>query len=385
MNPFVRRFFQRLPVRAVENDDELHLLSEEEARAIRGRQRLAITLSASIAVFGALCFYLPAYWYPDAFPKVSVNFPWIGPYDVPWAHLLWGLLVMGTELQVLVLINVWAVHEIAVVTGLLNHANKHERMQPLLQVALKQKAKGLLRYGIDPLLGINRWLLLLYTLLLRLKGFLGKKILQSLGRLLLGRLAIRELLDFIGMPLYMAINAYATHSIIREAKVNIIGQQLIAHVDARLPPAAVVDSWPDGHALIYDTLQLVAATKRDFHFNHYVLAKAVIEGYDLEITPRTELPADFVPRLQAAPEALRRLCVLLLILGFILDGQFTRAEQRRLRALRAGGVSAISVEDVQRWCAALVSGEGLDSLLDTHLQPLRKVVPSVASTGQNGD
>lgn len=375
MNPLLRRFFQRLPVRAVETDDELHLLSPEEARVIRARHRLALTLSASIAVFGALCFYLPAYWYPDAFPKVNINFPWFGPYDVPWAHLLWGVLVMGTELQCLVFINVWAVHEIAVATGLLNHANKHERMQALLQVALKEKAKGLLRYGIDPLLGINRWLLLLYTFLLRLKGFLGKKILQSLGRLLLGRLAVRELLDFIGMPLYMLINAYATHSIIREAKVHIIGQQLIAHVDERLPPAEVVDSWPDGHALIYDTLQLVAASKRDFHFNHYVLAKAVIEGYDLEITPRTELPADFIPRLQVAPDALRRLCVLLLILGFILDGQFTRAEQKRLRELRDRGISEITVADVKRWCVSLVSGEGLDTLLNTHLEPTAGVNP----------
>jgi len=375
MKPLIRRFFQRLPVRAVENDGKLHLLSREEARIIRARKRLAITLSASIAVIGAMCFYLPAYWYPAAFPKAPINFPWIGTYEVPWAHLLWGILVMGTELQCLVFINVWAVHEIAVATGLVTHENKDERMQALLQVALKEKAKGLLRYGIDPLLGINRWLLLLYTLLLRLKGFLGKKILQSLGRLLLGRLAIRELLDFIGMPLYMLINAYATHSIIREAKVHIIGQQLIAIVDERLPPAAVVDSWPDGHELLYDTLQLVAATKPDFHYNHYVLAKAVIEGYNFEIIPRTELPADFIPRLQTAPDALRRLCVLLLILGFILDGQFTRSEQKRLRALREGGISEVTVADVKRWSVALVSGEGLDTLLNTHLARAPEIAP----------
>ena len=150
MKSLIRRFFQRLPVRAVENDDKLHLLSQEEARVIHARKRLALTLSASIAVFGALCFYLPAYWYPDAFPKVSIDFPWIGPYDVPWAHLLWGILVMGTELQCLVFINVWVVHEIAVATGLVTHENKQERMQALLQVALKEKEKGLLRYGIDP-------------------------------------------------------------------------------------------------------------------------------------------------------------------------------------------------------------------------------------------
>ncbi|MCA9719645.1 MAG: hypothetical protein KC468_33570 [Myxococcales bacterium] len=369
MNALVRRFFRRLPVRAVENDEALHLLSEEETRVIRARHRVAVSLAASIAVLGAMSYYLPAYWWPALFPSVSMRFPWVGRLDVPWAQLLWGLVVMAIELQCLVLINVWAVHEIAVATGLLGEANKHERMESLLQVALNEKARGLLRYGIDPLLGINRWLMLVYTLLLRLKGFLGKKFLQYVVRQLLGRLAIRQVLDFIGMPLYMLINAYATHAIIREAKVNIIGQQLIAHVDERLPPAAVVDSWPDGQGLIYDTLQLVAASKRDFHFNHYILAKAVIEGYELAITPRTELPADYVPRLRAAPEQLRRLCVLLLILGFILDGQFTRPERRRLRELQEAGISEVTIAEVERWCQALVSGEGLDVLLDGHLDP----------------
>ncbi len=367
MNSLSRRFFQRLPVHAVDTDDDLHLLSEEERRVIRSRHRVAVTLSASIAIVGAMSYYLPAYAAPTLFPTYPITIPLYGPYALPWAHLLWGVLVMVIELQCLVLINVWAVHEIAVATGMMCAADKHERMEALLRIAFREKAKGLLRYGIDPLLGINRWLLFLYTLLLRLKGFLGKKVLQYVVARLLGRLAIREVLDFIGMPLYMLINGYATHVIIREAKVHIIGQQLIDHISERLPPAEEVERWPDGHALIYDTLQLVAVSKRDYHFNHYYLAKKVLEGYDIAITP-ADLPRDYTARLRAAPEAIQRLCTLLLILGFILDGHVTARERRRLRELRRAGLAGVEIAEVESWCAALLSGDGLDPLLDAHLR-----------------
>ncbi len=38
--------------------------------------------------------------------------------------------------------------------------------------------------------------------------------------------AVRAVLDFVGMPLYMAINAYAVSTVMREAKVVILGQTL---------------------------------------------------------------------------------------------------------------------------------------------------------------
>jgi hypothetical protein len=367
MNALRRRFFLRLPVRAVEHDDALHLLNPAEVRAIRNRHHLGVAVSASLAVFGGLAYYLPSYWLPEYFHSIEISLAWFGiSFRLPWVQLLWGLIPMLLELNLLVFVNIWAVHATAVATGLIDDQTKNERVEQLLHVALSEKRKGLLRFGIDPLLGINRGALFAYTLLLRLKGFLGKKVLQYVVRHVLGRLAVRELLDFLGMPIYMFLNAWSTHVVIREAKIHIMGQQLIVELGRRLPPRAEVDD-PEARALLYDTLQLVAVSKRDFHANHYLLAKTLIETYEVEFEHEKPLARAYIDRLAGAPERLKRLCALVLILGFVLDGKITRRERRRLRELRAAGALDVDVEQVQCWCQEFIDGAGVSSLLSDHL------------------
>ena len=70
-------------------------------------------------------------------------------------------------------------------------------------------------------------MLFLFNLVLRLKGWLANQAVRYLVRLLLGRYAVRALLDFAGAPLYMAINAYAAHAVLREAKVVLMGPEAI--------------------------------------------------------------------------------------------------------------------------------------------------------------
>ena len=70
-------------------------------------------------------------------------------------------------------------------------------------------------------------MLFLFNLFMRLKGFLANQAVRYLVRLLLGRYAVRALLDFAGVPIYMAINAYATHTVLREAKVVLMGPDAI--------------------------------------------------------------------------------------------------------------------------------------------------------------
>lgn len=366
MNALYRRFFHRLPVRAVEHDEAIHTLSPSEVRFIRGRHRLALVLAAALAVAGFLAYYLPVYWLPELFLTVPLRIDALDlSVDVPWVELIWGVLLMVIELYCLVLVNIWAVHEIAVATGLVTADTKRERAEALLKVALEERSRDLLRYGIDPLLGLNRGVLFAFNLVLRLKGFLGSKLLQYAVRRLLGRLAVREVLDFVGMPLYMAINAWATHVVIREAKVIIMGQQLVEHIRGRLPAGIADDE--DAHELLYDTLQLIAVSKRDFHDNHLLLTRTLLENYAIAIRPQEQLPDDYADRLRAAPAPLRQLCALLLILGFILDGQISLRERRRLGELHEAGILRVSVAEVRDWCRAFTSGAGLEPLLAAHL------------------
>lgn len=361
-----RRFFARLPVRVVRNDGELHLLNADEIRTIRRRHRQALVLAALLSVAGFLGYFLPVYAWPELFPSVPLTLPWIGEVVFPWAETVYGLLLMVIEIYLLVLLNLWGVHEIAVATGLIDASNKEARTPELLGIGLEDRHTGLLKYGIDPFLGLNRWLLVAMNLVLRLKGFLGSKVLRYLVQRWLGRFAVREVLDFVGMPIYMAINAYSTHVVLREARVIIMGQKLIEHIGRRLPAELASDD--AGRELIYDTLEFIAVSKRDFHQNHFLLTRALVERYQIKIKPVHPLPPDYADKLRAAPGPLREACTLLIVLGFVLDGHISLRERRRITRLREQGVLPYTHAEVRAMNAAFVSGEGIEPLIARHVR-----------------
>jgi len=364
MQRLYNHFFARLPVRALANDGELHILNAAEVRLIRRRHRQALVVSAALSVAGFLAYFVPVYTLPAMFPSAPVSLPFVGEVVLPWAELLWGVVLMVVEIYLLVLLNLWGVHEIAVATGLMGTHNKHIVAEEIIGIGLGNEHRGLLRYGIDPFLGLNRSFLFVFNLVLRLKGWLGSKLLRYLVQRLLGRLAVREVLDFIGMPIYMAINAYSTHVVLREARVIIMGQRLIEQLARRLP-AELPGS--DPRDLLYATCQFIAVSKRDFHQNHYRLTRTLIERYAITIKTAPSLSEDYLERLRAADPELRRVCVLLLVLGFILDGKVSWRERRRVATLREAGILEYTVEEVRGLARAFVSGEGIEPLLTRQL------------------
>lgn len=364
MSTLFRRFFDRLPVRPVASDGHLHLLSPEELRAVRRSHRVAVAAAAGLSVMGFLLYFLPVYSAPDLFPSAPVTL--LGAeIVVPWAETLWGLVLMVVEIYLLVLLNLWGVHTIAVETGMMGAHNKAEVSEALIDIGLENKHKGLLQYGIDPFLGLNPVVLFTVNLLLRLKGWLGSKILRYAVQRLLGRFAVREVLDFVGMPIYMAINAWSTHAVLREATVIIMGQKLIEHLGRRLPPDLATTA--ADRDLLFDTFRFIAVSKRDFHQNHFLLTKTLIEKYGIEVATAKGSLDDYLVRLAQAPAPLRRACVLLIVIGFVLDGQVSWRERRRIALLAEKGVFVYRADDVSRWCRDFVRGAGIEELLARQL------------------
>jgi hypothetical protein len=225
-----------------------------------------------------------------------------------------------------------------------------------LSIGLHRKSSEVTRYGIDPFEGLRPWMLFLYNLAFRLKGFLANQAMRYLTRLLLGRYAVRALLDFTGVPVYMAINAYATHAILREAKVVLMGPDAIGRLMRRL---ANRTPSPAERALAYDTLQYIAVSKRDYHQNHYVLTRELLELWDVPAEPRHSLPADYLERLGSAPPESRAVCQALILAGFVLDGQLSWRERLRLGRLNRLGIVRERAADVKRQLRTFLSGGGL--------------------------
>jgi hypothetical protein len=368
MGNHFNRFYQKLPSRITGADEQLHLLNEEEIRRLRQRQRLVMAIAGLLSVVGFLSYYLPVYLFPHLFPSIKLAFPLIGAaIRLPWAELLWCVSLTSIELYLLTLLNIFGAHEIAVATGFITGATKPERAGAILRIGLEKKTTEVSRYGIDPFQGADKRLLFLFNSVLRLKGWFANQVVRFLLRLLLGRYAVRAVLDFAGMPIYMAINAYSVHAVMREARVIIMGQTLINLLISRLPRRELSAAEKE---LLYDTLQYVAVCKRDFHQNHYLLTKALLEFFRIPAEKYHHLPDDYVERLKQSPAAPAALCRLIILLGFILDGRVSWRERLRLRQMNRLGVLKESRADLKRYARDFLNGAGVDSWSYAYLASL---------------
>lgn len=362
------RFFNRLPVRRLSADGQLHLLDRQEIRRLRLIQNTVMAIAATLSVLGFLAYYLPIYYCPQWFPAAQVSLPFRdAPLRLPWGELLWGIVLMMLELWALVFLNLTSVHEIAVTTGFLTADNKPDKSESLVKIGLEIRSPDVRQYGIDPFQGMNAWLLFLFNLILRLKGWLGSKVIRFLTRLLLGRYAVRAVLDFAGMPLYMAINAYAVYTVMREAKVIVLGQTAIGLLLQRLPEVALSSAEQD---LLYDTLQYIAISKRDFHGNHYVLTKGLLDHFHIPTKPNHQLSEDYLDKLQGARPGVQALCRLVILLGFILDGHLSWRERRKLRHLNERHVLPEGDREVKNHLRDFVNGAGISAWSDAYVAKL---------------
>jgi hypothetical protein len=367
MEHLYHRFFKALPIRHAHADEDLHLLSPEELRLIGRTERWALAAAVLIELITYLVIFLPVYEFPGFFESSGLRLG--GPFlqaggPIHWLRNGWMLAATLLELYVLLLLNLAAVHGIAVATGYIRRDGRATETGGLIRIALEKRSGEQQVYGIDPFQGMTPSLVYLYLLLNRLKGLIGSVLVRAALTNLFGRELLRVYLDFSGMPIYMAINLYTTHAILRNARVVIMGQTSIEIIVRRLPKLRL-DPWEG--TLIYDTLQYIAVNKRDFHANHYHLTKAVVEHFGIPVEPAHPLPADYPEKLKDARPEVGNICRLLIVLGFLLDGRLSWRERRQLRDLRRLGVLDLSQADLARQLRSFVDGQGLGEVAERFL------------------
>src|SRR5215467_13501848 len=173
-------FYQKLPARDIGADGQLHLLNDREIEDIRKMQRIVMALAALLSIIGFLTYYLPVYRFPHLFLSMKMSIPLIGAIRLPWAELLWCVLLTSIELYLLTLLNIFGAHEIAVATGYVTSVTKHERAESILQIGLEKKATEVSRYGIDPFQDLDKRLIFLFNAVLRLKGWFANQVIRFL-------------------------------------------------------------------------------------------------------------------------------------------------------------------------------------------------------------
>ncbi|TAD92834.1 MAG: hypothetical protein EAY75_01650 [Bacteroidetes bacterium] len=370
MQPVYRWFYGRLPLRTVSTDGNIVILDQAEAQRLRRLERWAILVSGVIGALGVLVLFLPKYSHAHWF--YTVQWAVLGhTLVVPVGFTVYSFVLVFLELELLNLLHIYCMHQMAAATGFLHYENQQAAplRRTLLDAGLEKKNKDIVRYGINPLEGLNQQARLVWLLLLRLKASVSNMVFKFLVQRMLGRYAFQWVQDMAGIPVFAAWNAWGTFEVLRQGRIIIMGQNLIEVVCQRLFAGVPTLAAAEG-ALVFDTLQYVAISKRDFHANHASLAQNMVEHYGLQkTTPRFSVAA-YRQALVGANPQVRQLCQLLIILGFLLDGKLSLREQKGITLLNGMGLLRETPMQVKWHLRQLMAGKGVQPLLSTYLDAL---------------
>jgi hypothetical protein len=363
MRRIYQYIFKKFPFWEDRPDGMLHLLTLSERKRVMQVQYWAIAISVLLSAMGFVLLYLPQYELPHLFPKIPLMLPLLGEVHFPLIATLYGVILMVLEMVLLTILHLYSVHRIAAITGYITPTDlaQADKIETVLDVSLEVKNTAQEEFGIDPYQGLSPVVVFGYNLVFRLKGLLGSVFLKWILQRILGRFAVRELLDFSGLPIYGFLNGYSTYTLLREARVVIMGQHLIERSLQRIDYEAL--KHPDFENLLYDTLQFIAINKRDYHKNHYLLTKLLLERCGIASRTKHHLRSDYYTHLKAAPLPLQRCCLLVIHLGFLLDGELSLRERITIQNLEKEGFPTESFAEVQRHLKAYLSGSGMERLL----------------------
>lgn len=351
------RYVGGLPIPAVEADQDLGRLSSGERKFLRNLRWRTSIAAFTISVVCALGFFLPAYvgWYPEARIFVFGH-----PFQFQWAFWLAMAIWLVIEIGLLMRLNLRSVQQAAVGTGFLSAENRGQREPEVVRIALATPARELARFGLDPYQDANPIGLFVFNLLQMTKGLLAHQIARLVLIGIGGRAALRAVLDFSGVPIYGAINVLAANKILTEAEIIIMGRKAIEQVAGSLPMLPHDAAFED---CVYDALQFIAMSKRDFHPNHVALADAVLDRYGIPLRQSHRFTEDSVARFKSLPPDQRKIVSLLVVVGLVLDGRLSVRERRRLARLEGPKLLGVSEAQIRRWGKEFKTGRGIDDLL----------------------
>jgi hypothetical protein len=335
--------------------DEPFVMNELECHVIGKIRRQTLWLAGFFGALGVVLLYLPQYLWPTFFVGTSVSLFGYSA-ELPLVATLYGILLVYLEIYALLYINLRAVRYVMAVCQFpRQHDAQYERhLHALADAAREREDRGILRYGIDPYLGLPQWGLTAFFVVNKLKAALSNFVLKFLLKRLFGRFIIRQVADLVSMPIYAFWNVWASHCVIHEAKIRVMAPLTIREFVDELH-----EEWRNDEtfcALIPEALQYVAILKRQYNYAHLLLTETLMDRFGLRVINPT---GNFLEQLAAAPAEVRKPLERLVIFGVLIDGNLSWFEKRRLRQLQQHGWLSYSIADIEQIGREYYAGRGL--------------------------
>lgn len=342
--------------------EQLYMLSEKELTALRKIRISTYTKVGIAGALGVILLYTPYHLFHESlFPSHSIWIPYYENYiDLEIEFIIYSIVLVFLEIWYLTYANIKAVSAIAQACGSPNEKDKNfeENLNSLINVGLEKKQKNLAKIGINPYEGLSKWSVTIFQLLIKLKATISGFLWKLLVTKLLGRYAFRMLVDLLGAPLYAAWNIFGSRKIMNEARVRVMAPPLIYKFTEQLHDEFKDDN--NFRAVIYSTLQAISTSKRSFHYNHFLLATAILTKFNVPIEEEPAYDEDFLEKVDELDPSIHKAVAKLLVFGIMIDGGLSRREKRSLLELKEDNVLPYTIAEVKEWSISYFEGRGLE-------------------------
>jgi len=341
------------------------LSPRERSERLTALRRRTVLLSALYGALGVLLLYLPQYAFPEIFKGRDFAIPFTNySVEISWIEFFYGIILVAIEIYLLTLLDIKAVSGVAVLFGFPPEqpfdAFDTEGKE-LIYIGLGKEKKKFSEIGINPFQSMSKAGMFFLLLFFRFKAFASNFVFRMLIKRILGRFALREVVDLAAVPIYAFWNAYASAVVFRKIKMRMMTDDMM-----RTSGILFYERFANNaefKSLIYDSLEYIAITKKTYHATDYIYAKHLLTMFG--ISPKTEhqISENYFEKLVAASPEVRTGIGQLLVIGFVIDGKIGTLEYRIINKLRYAGVIDYDVAEIENQTQLYVSGHGFYDFL----------------------
>jgi len=299
------------------NKPSLH--ADKKRNLVKKAKQNHLIYSALLGVLGVLLLYLPINIYPEAFYYKKITLPFINyEYKLSFIEIIYGLILVGIEIFLLIKADIKIVSKIASIYGYSPSLNINEpeaETIELVNIGLGKDRKKFTELGINPYQNFSRISLFMLRAMFIIKAFLSNFIFRIVIQKILGRIAIRS------------------------------------------------DN-PKFKNLIYDTIEFVAITKKNFYPTDYLFAKHFLKLFDIPIKKEHRLSENYIEKIKNSDDNIKEAIGKIMILAFLIDGKLGTLEKRTLKKLGNKKVIPFNITQIKKWTKEYVSGKGFEGMLN---------------------
>ncbi len=339
---------------------ELKTFNGKPEEAVKKIKFRILFFAALYGTLGVLFLYIPQYILPEYFTTSEYTLPLIN-YTVEFSvfGLIYGFILIFIEIFFLMKGDLKSTSQIAAIYGF-NPESKETEIKELVKIALNKDKKRYSEVGINPYQNFSKPGLFFIRIMFLAKAFLSNFIFKIIIKRVIGRLAIREIVDLAGIPVYAFWNAYASSQIIRKTDMRMKASQMILKT-AKHFKNRYSDN-PEFKTLLYDTFEYIAVTKKSFYPSDLIFAKHFLTTFNITIKNEHKLSENYLEQVKMLPDDIKLGIGQILVLGFLLDGKIGAFEIKIIKKLKENNIIPYSVEEIKTWTKNYKLGHGFEEM-----------------------